>query len=451
MMLWRQEDVSRVLLKADGLRVEGRVVRAGGLVVEAHLPDASVGDMCTVGTRQGTTMRAQVVGVSGRIALLMPFGNLTGIHAGSSVIRTGSGDGLLVGEGLLGRVLNADLEPLDGKPLPAGLKPRALQPAAPEAMGRRRVQQPLGLGIRVLDTFLTCGEGQRVGIMAGPGVGKSVLLGMLARTSMADVNVLALIGERGREVRDFMERDLQAEGLARSILVVATSDESPMLRVRAAHVATAVAEHFRAAGKRVLLMLDSLTRVAMAQREIGLAVSEPPTSRGYPPSVFALLPRLLERAGNDGGNGSITGFYTVLAEGDDLSDPVVDSARSLLDGHVVLSRTLANRGHFPAVDVLQSISRVMSDVTTPEHQELARAAREALAVCAEHADLVDLGAYQKGQNPRLDAALAVQPAILAFCRQAAAERTPLPESLQRLASILNKAAPAGRGASAGAP
>jgi flagellum-specific ATP synthase len=438
MSLWNLQDVASALRATDGLKVEGRVVRASGLVIEASLPHASVGDLCTLKLRGGRNMKAQVVGVSGKGALLMPFGNLTGVHAGSAVEAGGAGDELMLGPQLLGRVLNAELEPLDGRPLPAGLQPHALHASAPLALERRRVQKPLGLGIRVLDTMLTCGEGQRVGIMAGPGVGKSVLLGMLARTAQSDVNVLALIGERGREVRDFLERDLQAEGLARSVVIVATSDESPMLRVRAAQVATAVAEHFRGMGKKVLLMLDSLTRVAMAQREIGLAVHEPPTSKGYPPSVFSLLPRLLERAGNDGGQGSITGFYTVLAEGDDLSDPVVDSARSLLDGHVVLSRTLANRGHFPAVDVLQSVSRVMTDVVSPQHQEVARAAREVLATHAEHADLVELGAYHKGQNPKLDHALAVLPALNTLFRQAAEERTPLADSLQRLSALLTR-------------
>jgi flagellum-specific ATP synthase len=303
-------------------------------------------------------------------------------------------------------------------------------------MSRRRITRPLVLGIRSIDSCLTCGEGQRLGIMAGPGIGKSVLLGMLARSADADVIVVGLVGERGREVREFVERDL-GKGLSRSVVVVATGDESPLVRVRAGMAATAVAEFFRDQGKRVLLLIDSLSRVAMAQREIGLAAGEPPTSRGYPPSVFAMLPRLVERAGNGEGQGSITAMYTVLAEGDDLTDPVVDASRACLDGHIVLSRGLAMAGHFPAVDVLASVSRVMTDVVTPDHRTLARRVREVLSAYKDAADLVEVGAYVSGTNPRVDAALRCISEVNAFLCQEPNERFALAETLTRLRKALD--------------
>lgn len=436
MGLINMEQLDGTLRRMEPVRVRGKVVRAAGMVIEARLPQVSVGDVCRVETGEGRSFRAQVVGITDTTALLMPFTTMEGVRAGSPVSVCSDGNRLHVGEGLLGRVLDAELQPVDGGAPVDAPHTVTLQGQVPNAMDRRRIMDALPLGIRVIDAFLTCGEGQRIGVMAGPGVGKSVLLGMLARHAHADVNVVALVGERGREVREFIERDLKAQGLARSVVVVATSDSAPLLRVRAALAATAVAEFFRARGKKVLLMLDSLTRVAMAQREIGLAVGEPPTSKGYPPSVFALMPRLLERAGNDAGFGSITGFYTVLAEGDDLSDPVADSARSLLDGHIVLSRKLANQGHFPAVDVLSSVSRVMTDVVTQDHQQAARAAREVLSTYAEHADLVELGAYQRGTNPQLDHALACLDGLRAFCRQDAADVTTMKDSLARLRTAL---------------
>jgi flagellum-specific ATP synthase len=346
---------------------------------------------------------------------------------------------LPVGDALLGRVVDASMRPVDGGPIALLRGVARIHAEPPQAMARRRIHAPLQLGIRAFDTLLTVGEGQRVGIMAGAGVGKSVLLGMLARSTRADVIVVGLVGERGREVREFVERDLGEKGLARAVVVVATSDEPPLVRVRAAMAATAVAEHFRSRGKKVLLLLDSLTRVAMAQREIGLAAGEPPTAKGYPPSVFALLPSLLERAGNDAGPGSITALYTVLAEGDDLADPVVDAARSILDGHVVLSRKLAGAGHFPAIDVLASVSRVMSDVVDAGHLAAARAAREILAAHAEAADLIDVGAYVAGSNPLVDRAIRCIGPLRAFLRQGPDEATSLPEALAELRRIVEGA------------
>jgi len=381
---------------------------------------------------------AEVVGFFGQTARLMPLGDIHGIGEGCPVVPRASADRVAVGEGLLGRVVDATLHPIDGGPTPI-LRGRArLHAAPPQAMQRRRVTRPLTLGLRALDACLTVGEGQRLAVMAGPGVGKSVLLGMLARSADADVVVVGLIGERGREVRDFIERDL-GPGLARAVVVVATSDASPLHRVRAAMAATAVAEHFRAEGRRVLLLVDSLSRVAQAQREIGLAAGEPPTTKGYPPSSFAMLPRLVERAGNDAGPGSITAFYTVLAEGDDQTDPIADAAKATLDGHVVLSRKLAEGGHFPAVDVLASISRVMNDVVDAAHRDLARQVREVLATYREAADLVDVGAYVAGSNPRVDRALRCIAPLNAFLRQDPGERSALTDTLGALRRALGGA------------
>jgi flagellum-specific ATP synthase len=435
MALWDVDALARTLAEADSLPLTGTVVRATGLLVEAALPRVPVGTGCEIRATDGSIVHAEVVGFSGRTAQLMPLGEIHGIGEGCDVVPRASADRIPVGEALLGRVVDASLRPVDGGPLPI-LRHRArLHATPPQAMERRRIARPMALGIRAIDACLTVGEGQRLAIMAGPGVGKSVLLGMLARSADADVVVVGLVGERGREVREFIERDLGA-GLSRAVVVVATSDESPLRRVRAGMVATAVAEHFRERGNRVVLLVDSLSRVAMAQREIGLAAGEPPTTKGYPPSAFALIPRLTERAGNDGGRGSITAFYTVLAEGDELTDPIADAAKATLDGHVVLSRRLAESGHFPAIDVLSSVSRVMSDVAAPEHRELARQTRELLAAYRDAADLVEVGAYAAGSNPRVDRALRVNAALNAFLRQAPGERSPLDATLAALATVL---------------
>ncbi len=436
MSLIDRERLRQVLDAADATPLTGTVARATGLLVEATLPRVPVGTACEIRTEGGHLVLAEVVGFNGGTARLMPLGNIQGIGEGCDVVPRAAADRVPVGEGLLGRVVDASLRPIDKGPAPL-LRGRApLHAAPPAALHRRRVDRPIPLGIRSIDSCLTVGEGQRLAIMAGPGVGKSVLLGMLARSASADVVVVGLVGERGREVREFIERDL-GDGLARSVVVVATSDESPLQRLRAAMAATAVAEHFRGAGRRVLLLMDSLSRVAQAQREIGLAAGEPPTTKGYPPSAFALLPRLVERAGNDEGPGSITAFYTVLAEGDDTTaDPIADAARATLDGHLILSRRIAESGQYPAVDVLASISRVMNDIVPPEHRELARRVREVLSAYREAADLIEVGAYAAGSNPRVDVAIRCIEPLRAFLRQEPAERSPLEETLRRLAALL---------------
>ncbi|HET6412248.1 MAG TPA: FliI/YscN family ATPase [Anaeromyxobacter sp.] len=430
------ERISRALDEADPTPLIGTVVRATGLLVEALLPRVPVGTSCEIRANDGGLVHAEVVGFQGGTARLMPLSEIHGVAEGCDVVPRAAADRIAVGDELLGRVVDGALRPVDGGP-PLALRRRtALHASPPPALQRRRVKEPLPLGIRSIDACLTVGEGQRVAIMAGPGVGKSVLLGMLARSAQADAVVVGLVGERGREVREFIERDL-GEGRARSVVVVATSDESPLKRLRAAMSATSVAEHFRAQGRKVLLLMDSLSRVAMAQREIGLAAGEPPTTKGYPPSSFALLPRLVERAGNDAGPGSITAFYTVLVEGDDhSSDPIADAARATLDGHIVLGRRLAESGHFPAVDVLASVSRIMTDIVSPSHRDLAREAREVLAAYRDAADLIEVGAYASGSNPRVDRAIGCIDALRRFLRQEPDERSPLSETLARLATIL---------------
>jgi flagellum-specific ATP synthase len=436
------DKVKRTLDNAEPLVLAGRVTRASGIIVEAALPLVAVGTSCEIRAAGGRIVAAEVVGFANSQALLMPFGDVKGIGEGCPVFPRASAGEVGAGEALLGRVVDAAMRPVDGLG-PIKLQGRVpLHAPPPPAMTRRRISRPLALGIRSIDAFLTCGEGQRLCVMAGPGVGKSVLLGMLARSADADVIVCGLIGERGREVREFVERDLGPEGLARSAVIVATGDESPLVRVRAAMAATSVAEYFRARGKRVLLLVDSLSRVAMAQREIGLAAGEPPTSRGYPPSVFAMLPRLVERAGNDAGHGSITAFYTVLAEGDDLSDPVVDAARAALDGHLILSRKLAGAGHYPAVDILASVSRVMNDIVDPTHRALARDGREVLSDYRESADLVEVGAYVAGSNPRVDRALRCIDGVNAVLKQDPDQRFSMQQTMSALQKALQAGAPA---------
>ena len=399
--------------------VSGQVVRVVGLVVESAGPPARVGDVCELRDEEGRRLPMEVVGFREGRLLSVPLGDTAGIKPGDRVIvRPGAG-WMPVGDGLLGRVIDGMGLPIDGKgPLvatsAAPLKPPALNPLAREPVG-----VPISTGVRAIDGLLTCGRGQRIGLFGGSGIGKSTLLGMMARGTEADVVVLALVGERGREVRSFLEHDLGPAGLERSVVVVSTSDSPPLVRLRAAYGATTIAEHFRACGRNVLLMMDSVTRFAMAQREVGLAAGEPPTAKGYPPSVFALLPGLLERAGNLRSGGSITAFYSVLVEGDDTNEPIADAVRGILDGHIVLSRDLASRNHYPAIDVLQSVSRTMPDVTTAAHRERAGQVREWMALLRDSEDLVNVGAYVPGSNPRIDAALARREAIDRFLCQPA--------------------------------
>ena len=403
------------VLRAAAPRVTGVVTRAVGLSIEVSGLQPAIGDAVRVHCGDGPLL-AEVVAVRDEIAVCMPIGELEGVRCGAVVEALGGPLTVPVGRGLLGRVVDALGRPLDGGPPLRDVAPVSLQGTAPHPLTRSRVDTQLGLGVRALDTLVPAGRGQRIGVFAGSGVGKSSLLSMIARGTEAPVSVLALIGERGREVREFLENDLGPEGLARSVVVVATSDQAPLVRLRAAFTATRIAESFRDGGEDVVLMMDSLTRCAMAQREVGLSAGEPPATRGYPPSVFALLPRLLERAGT-AERGSITGIYTVLVEGDDMNEPIGDAARSILDGHVVLTRELATAGHFPSIDVLESVSRVVKAVTTPEQRAAATELRRLLAAKRDAKDLIEIGAYTTGSNPLVDRALALGGGLDDFLRQ----------------------------------
>jgi flagellum-specific ATP synthase len=416
--------------KTDPLKVYGRVVEITGIIIKATGVKASVGESCSI-LSDGVPMDAEVVGFKDGNVLLMAVGDVSNIKSGSRVLPTGKKVAVRVSPSLIGRVVNDRGELIDGKGQIQGID-CALMCSTPHPLKRRRISEPIDLGIRAINGLLTCGRGQRIGIMAGSGVGKSVLLGMMATYTAATVNVIALIGERGREVREFIEKDLGEEGLKKSVIVVSTSEQPPLAKVRGALAATAIAEYFRDRGENVLLLMDSLTRVAMAQREIGLAVGEPPTSKGYTPSVFALLPRLLERVGTSEGQGSITGIYTVLVEGDDLSDPVGDSARAILDGHIVLSRDLAMENHYPAIDILQSISRVMPDIVDTRHKEYASKFIEVMATYKKFEDMINLGAYKTGSNPKVDHAIKMIDALKAYLRQGMKERRDMADSLQGL-------------------
>jgi len=421
------------------VRVRGKVTKIVGLVVEGYCPTSSVGTLCELTPLQGgPSVYAEVVGFRHSQALLMPLGDLRGLGPGTLISVRRSSATLKVGDALLGRVVDAMGEAIDDKPAPVLRQERPIYALPPGPMSRAPLKKPLDLGVRAINALLTCGYGQRMGIMAGSGVGKSVLLGTMARHARADVNVIALIGERGREVKEFIERDLGPEGLERSVVVVATSDQSPLLRMRGAFVATTIAEHFCAQGKSVLLLMDSVTRFAMAMREVGLAIGEPPTTKGYTPSVFATLPKLLERAGSFSGIGSITGLYTVLVEGDDMNEPIADAVRSILDGHIVLSRDLAAKNHYPCIDILRSASRIMRDICSAEQLDAAGRAREILATYNEAEDLINIGAYTKGNNPKIDHALSKIEQVLSFLKQGMDDRVDLPSSLSELSQILGE-------------
>ncbi|WP_088187739.1 flagellar protein export ATPase FliI [Desulfosporosinus sp. FKA] len=417
----------------DPISAQGRVSKIVGLMIESAGPRVSVGEYCHILTYNGQEIPAEVVGFRDSTALLMPLGELEGIAPGDRVIPQRQRLTVSVGPELLGRILDGLGQPIDGRPLKTET-PYPLQNKPPNALLRPRITDILSVGVRAIDGLLTIGRGQRMGIFAGSGVGKSTLLGMMARNTAADVNVIALVGERGRELRDFIEKDLGPEGLARSVIIVATSDQPALVRLKAAFTATAVAEYFRDRGKDVLLMMDSVTRFAMAQREVGLTVGEPPATRGYPPSVFALLPKLLERSGM-AEKGSITGIYTVLVDGDDHNEPIADSVRGILDGHIVLTREMAMQNHYPAIDILQSVSRVMNDVASPVHKELASKLREHLAVYRDAKDLIDIGAYTSGSNAKIDAAVAHIDRIQGFTRQDVSETCGFNDMLQHLEKI----------------
>jgi flagellum-specific ATP synthase len=414
-------------------QVSGTVRRIVGLRFDVAGLDLPLGADVEIVDVPGLT--GEVIACGDGEVTCMPFGDLRGLRVGASVISSGRPPTVPVGTALLGRVIDALGNPLDDGPSLADAEHVPLDGTPPHPLRRARVDEPLSLGVRAWDTLAPMGKGQRVGVFAGSGVGKSTLMGMVARGSQADVNVVALIGERGREVREFVENELGEEGLRRSVLVIATSDSPALVRLRAAVAATRIAEWFRDQGNDVVLMMDSLTRYCMAQREIGLSAGEPPTSRGYPPSVFTLLPKLLERAGT-AETGSITGLYTVLVDGDDHNEPIADAARSILDGHVVLTRQLAHAGHYPAIDVLQSVSRVAGSVTTPEQQRLARDLRQLLAAFAEARDLIEIGAYVTGTNPVVDRAVRLRPQIDALLRQHVDDRTPAADAFARLAQVL---------------
>ncbi len=431
-------DAISIVRSSPRLAVHGRVTRVIGQVVEATSLEVAVGEVCRIALDARMGVLAQVVGFHERGILLMPLGDIEGIHPGDVVIPLGRSLYVDVGEGLIGRVINGLGRVIDGGG-PVGITRRCpLNAEPPNPLERTRIASALCTGVRAIDGLITLGRGQRIGIMAGSGVGKSVLLGMIARQTNADVNVIALLGERGREVRDFIERDLGPEGLRRSIIVVATSDQAAVVRATGALVATAIAEYFRDAGRNVLLMMDSVTRVAMAWREIGLSVGEPPTTKGYPPSVFAALPRLLERAGT-GRRGSITGLYTVLVEGDDFNEPVSDSTRSILDGHIVLSRKLAQTKHFPAIDVLDSVSRVRDDVVDREQLQAANTFLRLEAAYRSAEDLIAVGAYKAGADRLVDAAIALRPDLLAFLQQRPEERGTLEATRTRLLQLALRA------------
>jgi flagellum-specific ATP synthase len=442
------------LLSAARPQRLGRVSRLVGLRVEVEGVDAAVGEAVRIYPSGGDPIEGEVVSVAGRSLACMPYGDLVGVRFGTAVEALGHPARIEVGTGLMGRVLDGLGRPIDGRPLPSALSEVGLDGDAPHPLDRQLIDRQLPLGVRSIDTLIPCGRGQRLGIFAGSGVGKSTLLSMIARGTEATVSVLALVGERGREVNEFLTHDLGEEGLARSVVVVATSDEPALVRIRAAFTATRIAEWFRDQGHDVVLMMDSLTRFAMAQREVGLSAGEPPATRGYPPSVFSLLARLLERAGCNG-TGSITGLYTVLVEADDMNEPIADAARSLLDGHVVLSRRLATSGHFPSVDVLESVSRLESAIVGREHRKAAVELRQLLAAYRDARDLVEIGAYVRGTNPVVDRALVLKDFMDSFLRQDMHEPAPADASWASLSALMNtdvspflgdagKAGPAGK-------
>ncbi len=431
-------DLMPLIDKIDTFKHYGRVKRVVGLMIESQGPESSIGDVCYIHT--GTNYKqnrilAEVVGFRDEMVILMPFTAVSDISPGAIVEGTGRTLEIKVGRGLIGKVIDPLGLPIDHSILSKGLATVPVDQDPPNPMERPSISEPIDVGVRVIDSLLTVGTGQRVGIFAGSGVGKSTLLGMVARNTTADLNVIGLIGERGREVREFIEKDLGPEGLARSVVVVATSDQPALMRIKGALAATAVAEYFRDKGLNVMLMMDSVTRVAMAQREIGLAVGEPPTTKGYTPSVFSILPRLLERTGTNQ-LGSITAFYTVLVDGDDMNEPIADAVRGILDGHFVLDRSLANKGQYPAINILKSISRVMNNIVDESHKKAAEQLRATLSTYLESEDLINIGAYKRGSSAEIDHAIKQIPRILSFLKQGTHEKVTKEESIASLIQLM---------------
>ncbi len=433
-----EEKIDEVLTRTELIKINGKVTDVIGLVVVSIGPNASLGEICTIVDKSGKEVsKAEVVGFKDGKVLSIALGEVEDISPSCQIVATGETFSIGVGESLLGRVIDGFGNPLDGKGEINFENKRRVYREPPNPLQRKRIQEPLQTGVRAIDGLLTVGRGQRIGIFAGSGVGKSVMLGMIARNTDADVSVIVLVGERGREVREFIEKDLGEEGLKKSVVVVATSDKPALMRIKAAFIGTTIAEYFRDKGKDVVLMMDSVTRFAMAQREVGLTIGEPPTTKGYTPSVFALLPKLLERAGTSE-KGSITGFYSVLVDGDDMTEPIADAVRSILDGHFVLSRKIANKGQFPAIDPLQSVSRVMPDIVSDDHRLRAVQFNEILATYNEAEDLINIGAYVKGSNPQIDHALSKIQSLRSYLKQDMKEKSTFSEAVERLMQIIEK-------------
>lgn len=436
-LLLRASELISKIDMIDTYKRFGKVKTVVGLMIESKGPESSIGDLCYIyaGGYKKTKIPAEVVGFKDENILLMPYYQVTDISPGSIVEATNNPLKVKVGNGLIGKVVNAFGNPLDESQLPKGLTFVPTDQSPPNPMKRLPINEKLEVGVRVIDSLLTVGKGQRVGIFAGSGVGKSTLMGMIARNTDADLNIIALIGERGREVKEFLDRDLGPDGLKRSIVIVATSDQPALMRIKAAYTATAIAEYFRDKGLNVMFMMDSVTRVAMAQREIGLAVGEPPTSKGYTPSVFAILPKLLERTGTND-FGTITAFYTVLVDGDDLNEPISDTVRGILDGHIVLDRELANKGQFPAINVQKSISRLMNHLADPEHKGAASKLRDILTTYLNSEDLINIGAYKRGASREIDRAIALYPNIVNFLKQNVEDKVTIEQSVESLIKLV---------------
>ncbi|WP_156289063.1 flagellar protein export ATPase FliI [Oceanobacillus salinisoli] len=424
--------------QADTYKYYGKVLRVVGLMIESQGPQANIGDVCYIHTsrKDKSPILSEVVGFNNEKIILMPYAEVNEIGPGCLVESSGKSLRVKIGRSLIGRAIDPLGLPLDLSPLPKGLTSIPTDQTPPNPMLRPPISEPIQVGVRAIDSLLTVGKGQRVGIFAGSGVGKSTLLGMIARNSGADINVIALIGERGREVREFIEKDLGEEGLKKSIVVVATSDQPALMRIKGAYTATAISEYFRDLGYQVNLMMDSVTRVAMAQREIGLAIGEPPTTKGYTPSVFSILPKLLERTGTNH-LGTITAFYTVLVDGDDMNEPIADAVRGILDGHFVMDRKIAERGQFPAINVLKSVSRVMNQITTEEQRDAANELRTLISTFEENMELINIGAYKRGTNKDIDKAISFYPKIQAFLKQGVFEYTTLEETISMMKALLN--------------